>query len=133
MIRGMTLLWALLAVIAGVAMFMVKYEVQALEDDLRKANRQIRADREQIHVLQAEWAYLNEPGRLRDLAEKHLGLKTFEPGQVITLAGLPPRRDPAPGAGETMVGQDSPLPSRKPQPPAAPRRGSELASTKVSP
>ncbi len=133
MIRGMTLLWALLAIIAGVAMFMVKYEVQSLEEDLVRANRQIRADRAQIHVLQAEWAYLNEPGRLRDLAEKHLGLKTVEPTQIISLAALPPRRDMGAGDGETMVGQDTPVPSRKPRPPMPQRPGAELASSRVSP
>lgn len=144
MIRGMTVLWAVLAITAGIAMFLVKYEVQALEEDLRAANHQIRRDREQIHVLQAEWAYLNEPSRLRALAEKHLNLHPLEPTQVITLASLPQRPGMEDGREDTgslvSLGPDGtpavpwasyPLP--KPRSDAAQRAASELASTRVSP
>lgn len=146
MIRGMTVLWAVLAVLAGVAMFMVKYEVQALEESLRQVNGQIRADRRQIHVLEAEWAYLNQPDRLRELAEKHLNLKTLEPAQVITMASLPPRPlpdgapdDPSGGNGNTVLSRapDGALilpwatyPVRKPGTSTMPPQGgTELAST----
>lgn len=142
MIRGMTVLWALLAVVAGVAMFLVKYEVQSLEEDLRQVNRAIRTDRQQIHVLQAEWAYLNQPDRLRAMAEKHLNLKPLDPTQVISMSALPPRPRPendAGGPAGTLLarGEDGALvlpwetyPVPKPGSLTPwPRPGAELAST----
>lgn len=107
MMRGATLLWALLALVVGTGLFMLKYEVQSLEDQLTSLNRQIRSDRAAVHVLEAEWSYLNDPARLRELAERHLGLAPFAPGQVGTIAQLPLRPLPKP----------QPLP--EPQPDAA--------------
>ena len=44
----------------------------ATQDELRRIdslNQQIAVKRERLAVLRAEWAYLNRPDRLRDLAE----------------------------------------------------------------
>lgn len=92
MIRGMTLLWGTLALIVGVALFLVKFEVQALEDDLARNNRDIRRNQEEIHILRAEWAYLNDPARLAELNGKFLGLEPIEGTRITTLASLPVRR-----------------------------------------
>jgi cell division protein FtsL len=130
MIRGGTILWAFLAVAFGVAMFLVKYQVQDLEEQLQTANARIRQDRAQIHVLEAEWAYLNQPDRLRRQAERHLGLGPIEPSQVTTIAALPPR----PGSEAAALATPWPgYPMRKPGSGGAAARPSELASTRVSP
>ena len=72
MIRRSTLLSTLLAVSMGLALFVVKYQVQDLEDTLIKINREISDSRQAVHVLKAEWSHLNEPNRLRFLATRHL-------------------------------------------------------------
>ena len=74
MIRRTTFLSATLAASMGVALFVVKYQVQDLEDQLTAIDHQIVTERQTIHVLKAEWSHLNEPGRLRRLAVRHLGL-----------------------------------------------------------
>jgi len=74
MIRRTTFLSATLAISMGVALFVVKYQVQDLEDQLTAIDHQIVAERQTIHVLKAEWSHLNEPGRLRRLAVRYLGL-----------------------------------------------------------
>ena len=45
------------------------YETQASLSDVRRLHQQMGAAHERLNVLQAEWAYLNRPDRLRDLAE----------------------------------------------------------------
>ena len=58
------------------------YETQASLRDVRSLHRQIGAAHERLNVLEAEWAYLNRPDRLRDLAElnyERLGLLPLMP------------------------------------------------------
>ena len=73
--RQATIITLLVAAMMSVALFFLKYEVNGLESELNALNRAIVADRELIHVLEAEWSHLNEPARLRGLAQRHL---TFE-------------------------------------------------------
>lgn len=119
MIRGITILWSLLALTAGICLYLLKHQVQVLEDELAALNRQIRMDRQAMHVLDAEWTYLNDPSRLRDLAEKHLGLQPMGPQQVATMAGLPrkvaemkasPRSDEKAAAPKVRPGASSVVP-----------------------
>lgn len=88
MIRRSTLLTSLLAVSTGLALFVVKYQVQDLEDTLTQINREIASNRQAVHVLKAEWSHLNEPNRLRFLATRHLDLGPLENGQFTTPADL---------------------------------------------
>ena len=90
MIRPATLLIALLAVSLSLTMFMVKYQVQDMEDQLLGLNRSITDDRQAIHVLKAEWSYLNEPSRLKILAERYLGMTAIDSRQVGTARELLP-------------------------------------------
>lgn len=89
MIRLGAWMWGGLAAAAAIGLFQIKYEVQALEDRLRGLNRQILQDQEAIHVLKAEWSYLNEPGRLAELARRHLDLAPVAPEQFARLEDLP--------------------------------------------
>ena len=45
------------------------YQTQASLKDVRQLHRDIGAAHERLVMLRAEWAYLNRPDRLRDLAE----------------------------------------------------------------
>ncbi len=91
MVRNTTLISLLFAGgLAGV-LFSLKYEVQALEEELQGINRSIAADRETIHVLEAEWSLLNDPKRLENLSKRYLDLTPMAPGQFGTVSGLPPR------------------------------------------
>jgi hypothetical protein len=45
------------------------YQTQAVLKQTRSLQNDIAALRERLSVLRAEWAYLNRPSRLRDLAD----------------------------------------------------------------
>ena len=88
---GTILMWLALAIMVGVGMFLVKYKVQALEDELIAKREQIVRDRGAIRVLEAEWTYLNDPDRLRRLSARHLQFGPAVPQNVTTLSELPMR------------------------------------------
>lgn len=58
------------------------YETQASLREVRDLHRQIGVAHQRLNMLEAEWAYLNRPDRLRDLAELNfdrLGLLPLMP------------------------------------------------------
>ncbi|WP_417719917.1 cell division protein FtsL [Salipiger sp.] len=64
------------------------YETQAALDNVDDLRRDITDARARLAVLKAEWAYLNRPDRLRDLAEinfPRLGLLPMRPDQFGTI------------------------------------------------
>ena len=118
MIGRTTLLWLALAALVGIGLFHVKYQVMALEEDLNRLNAATLREQNQIHVLEAEWSYLNRPSQLEELAERYLGLKPISPQQLSTVAALPRRP-----AIETDMSDDpnriaKMVPPRKPPRPA---------------
>ncbi len=85
------LLWVALVGVMAFGMFQLKLAVQDLEDTLARVNRDLLASEESIHVLRAEWSYLNQPERLAGLAERHLNLEFMAPEQLGAIASLPLR------------------------------------------
>jgi hypothetical protein len=82
---------ALLSILAALAVMALafwayreNYATQAALADVARLEADIAEAREALSVLNAEWAYLNRPDRLADLAELNfdrLGLLPFRPEQ----------------------------------------------------
>jgi hypothetical protein len=104
--RG-TMVWLSLAVVAGIGLFHVSYRVQSLEDELAQVNRDILRQRETIHVLRAEWSYLNEPQRLAELSRRHLALAPLSANQMVRIEDLPLRLP-------LLIAESAPLPDPDP-------------------
>ena len=124
MIRVSVLVWTIILALLGVGLFQVKYNVQSKERDLREVRRQIEANYNAVHVLQAEWSYLNDPLRLADLTRRHTGLVPTTPGQIGDFASLPLRIEDLPLTPEVPAEPQPPLvssaPQAQPAQPAAP-------------
>ena len=76
------------------------YKTQDSIREVRNLHRDIGVQRQRLSVLRAEWAYLNRPARLRDLAEinfDRLGLLPLQPYQFGKIDQVSyPERDPLP-------------------------------------
>jgi hypothetical protein len=81
-------IWALLAIFAGVSMFVLKHQVRTLEGDLQHLERAIVAEQESIHVMAAEWSYLNHPARLDELGRRLIELVPATAAQQTNFTGL---------------------------------------------
>jgi len=103
MMRPSTVLWIALAGGVGVGVYQLKHRVQALEDELFRLNRAIVQEQDAIHVLRAEWAYINQPQRLEALAQRHLSMQAMTPAQMGQVADLPRRPPPPPVAAEPVL------------------------------
>jgi hypothetical protein len=96
MIRPIAVSALFVAALLTYGLYSMKYEVQRLETGLAELARELAAEREAIHVLRAEWSYLNGPDRLETLAMRHLDLTTAPVRRVAAIATIPLRSsDPA--------------------------------------
>jgi hypothetical protein len=86
MIRLTSIIWVSLAGAIGFGLYHLKQEVQALEDALFRLNRNILTEQEAIHVLRAEWSYINQPSRLQSLAAP----ETPAPAPKVTVTSVVP-------------------------------------------
>jgi hypothetical protein len=98
---------AILVVICATWAYRVNYATQEAMNRVADLRRVIAAEREAIAVLNAEWAYLNRPDRLRELALQNaeaLGLAELTPdqfGEAATVAFPPEPTDLVTTAGAT--------------------------------
>ena len=101
--RRSTILWFLIATCLGVALFLVKHEVQQREEQLASLHREILASQEAIHVLEAEWSYLNRPDRLEALVRRHLNLVPLDTQRLGSVEMLPMRLPMLQGGVDGLV------------------------------
>lgn len=114
MIRGTSLAILALIGLIGVGLFHVTFEVREMEEQLSGLNHDILSEQEAIHVLRAEWSYLNRPDRLEELNARFLKLGDVPENHVLQVSDLPfrPLLDDGPKAGERPVLPESaPLPA----------------------
>lgn len=90
MMRAVLYVLSFIALIAlGFWAYRENYATQAALKEVESLQREIVGLREALSVQRAEWAYLNRPDRLRELATANfdrLGLLPMEPSQFGTAA-----------------------------------------------
>ena len=94
MSRQATVILALLFAGASLGLYQIKYKIQSLKQDLAGIQDAVRIEQDEIHVLEAEWAYLNRPQRLAQLSGKYLSfLRPVSPSQIVSFDTLPLKAD----------------------------------------
>ena len=70
--------------VLAIGLYLVKYSVQDVQRNVASLKVELATEKESLHLLNAEWAYLNRPDRLRELTTinfDRLGLLPLEPSQ----------------------------------------------------
>jgi cell division protein FtsL len=73
----------------SMGLYLVKYSVQNIQRDVESARNELAQEKESLHLLKAEWAYLNRPDRLQRLAGKHLDLVPLDSKRINDVSVLP--------------------------------------------
>ncbi len=113
MIRPSSVAWVVLSVGLCTGLFLVKQQVRALEARLGHLNESILDDQQAIHVLRAEWSYLNQPSRLDDLGRRLLHLEPRDGAGIVSIEALRRQRKPK-SSGPHSPKQSFPLPNPDP-------------------
>ncbi len=142
MIRPVTCLCLLAAFGSGLYLYSEKHRTELLDRDIGRQIRAAETARARTGLLRAEWALLNEPGRLQDMSGRYLALHPMAPTQFVQLADLanhlpapvaaqpgggaddddaaaPAASEPAPAPVPAVVADAAPLPSHHPMMPPA--------------
>ena len=77
-----------LVVSSGAMLLDVSQRVQEVRREIRRADRSIEREQENIRVLQAEWAYLNAPSRLEMISTSGLGMGVAAPDDIVSGFGV---------------------------------------------
>ncbi|MFN7185674.1 MAG: hypothetical protein ACK5WQ_06620 [Alphaproteobacteria bacterium] len=96
--------------IAAFGVYLVKYTVQDMQREVAALDKELQQERELLHLLKAEWAYLNRPERLERLASRHLQMVPLEattlPAVRAIPASYPPeqqQKNTSPSASESIL------------------------------
>jgi len=100
--------WLAAGAVTAMVLFQIKQEVRSLEQEITQTQREILRDQEAVHILQAEWSYLNSPARIATLAERHLGMAPIPAERVISFDDLPLPGAPGEDAVPNVQNQDLP-------------------------
>ncbi|ABD55685.1 cell division protein FtsL [Jannaschia sp. CCS1] len=90
--RFITLIAIIIVVALGNWAYHQTIQTQMTDRDVNRLQREIVNERERLGILRAEWAYLNRPDRLRELADfnfDRLGLLPLAPNQFGDVAQIP--------------------------------------------
>ena len=98
-----------LNVIAIVALFgsavyaySIKYQTSFRAEQILKMKHEVKAERDAIAVLRAEWSFLSRPERLQQLSDRYLDLQTLTVGQIVAAPSIPDRGERVDSIGHTL-------------------------------
>lgn len=78
-------------IVIGCGVYNVANHYQIIERKVSRLNAQSEQERENIRVLQAEWAFLTNPERLEKISAANLSLQAVDGSQLVAVAQIPMR------------------------------------------
>lgn len=117
MLRILNILAICALVGSAVYAYTIKYQTSYRAEQIAKTKLEIKAERDAIAVLRADWSYMTRPERLQPLADKYLpDFTPLQVTQLISPQSLPQKtRSDSIGAKLSEIGLSAPA-----TPPAAP-------------
>ena len=91
MLRLLHLVVIAALVSAAAYVYKIKFDATEQAERVAKYLRDIRRERDAIALQRAEWARLDTPSRIQELASRHLGLRSIEATQFDDFGRLPAR------------------------------------------
>jgi hypothetical protein len=94
MIRRLNIILLLTSSIAFVAVYGLKYSVEDVAKQKQALERQIEKQKGQLSLLEADWSYLNQPGYIQPIIDRHLAQLNLQPikqAQFGSLDDIPMR------------------------------------------
>lgn len=132
MIRPFTLICMVSAFGSGLYLYQSKHAAQVLDRQILRTIKQTETTRERTGMLRAEWALLNEPERLAELAKVHTTLQTLKPTQFVAMNDIAARL-PAPVAANAEKLPTEAEPEEAPSIPVAQAAPTQAAPTQATP
>ena len=78
-------------VLAAADVYKIKFKSTRQAQRVAKLRMEIRREQDAIAALRAQWAKLDNPGRIQGLVRRHLALRPVEARQYDRLDNLPER------------------------------------------
>ena len=94
-------LFLIVAVLSGVGLFVLKYQVKEKETELKNIHSEILKLKRELHMLEAEWAHLNDPKRLKALVTSQTQWEVIKADQLVHLEDIPFK------INENVLGEES--------------------------
>jgi hypothetical protein len=126
MIRPLTLICASAFAFSGFHLYQTKHRAQETDRAIVQTMKEVTRTHNHAVLLRAEYALLNDPTRLQDLAQQYLALRPTAPTQFVAMADLASRLPPvgpspneAPSAAPAELPAPADMPIASAVPPAA--------------
>jgi hypothetical protein len=78
-------------ILAASFVYKIKFDSTLQAERVARLRGELRRERDAIGALRAEWARLDNPGRLQTLAQRYLPLRPVDPRQFDDFSRLPER------------------------------------------
>ena len=101
--RALNILVICALVLAASAVYKIKFDSTLQAARVAKLSNELRHERDAVAALRAEWAKLDTPARIEELAGRFLHLQPIKATQFDTFDNLP-ARPPAQPAGSDAIG-----------------------------
>jgi hypothetical protein len=102
MLRFLNIVAILALVGSAVYAYTIKYQTSFWAEQITKTKLEIKAERDAIAVLRAEWSFLTRPERLQQLSDRYLHLQQTKVDQIVTAQSLPERGARVDSIAETL-------------------------------
>lgn len=111
MLRFLNIFSVVALIGSAVYAYTIKYATSYRSEQIAKTKLEIKAERDAIAVLRAEWSFLTRPERLQQLSDKYLDLKPLTVAQIVSANALPDKSARVDQIGGKLGELGSSLPS----------------------